>query len=316
MKALVIGAGGFVGGYLINELLSRGYEVCATKLPNENIFLYGGAKGDFKTAELDILQQDKIEALLDDERPDCIFHLAAQSSVAVSWEKPALTADINIKGCINLLEASRAAKQCPRILLIGSSEEYGHAANRSTAVDESVPCDPASIYAVSKLTQNMIGRLYCQAYGMEIVSVRAFNHIGPGQLPQFVTADFCRQAAMICKGLQEPVIRVGNLSAKRDFTDVRDIVRAYAELAVKGKGGETYNVGSGKAVEIREILDRICRLSEKEISVETDKARFRPVDVPYIAADISKLVRDTDWQPEVELDRSLTDILEYFSNNI
>ena len=316
MKALVIGAGGFVGGYLINELLSRGYDVCATKLKNEKIFFYGGARGAVTERELDILDQQAIESLLTKEKPGYIFHLAAQSSVAVSWKKPALTADINIKGCINLLEAVRQTGISARILLIGSSEEYGRAQNRSTPVDESVVCEPANIYAVSKLTQNMIGRLYSEAYGMEIVSVRAFNHIGPGQLPQFVTADFCHQAALICKGKQEPVIRVGNLSAKRDFTDVRDIVRAYSELAVNGKNGETYNVGSGNAVMIKDILDRICRLSAADITVETDPAKFRPVDVPYIAADITKLKRDTNWQPLIELDRSLSDIFDYFMSEI
>lgn len=316
MKALIIGAGGFVGGYLINELVSGGAEVCATKLPHERINIFCGNAPAYGTVDMDILDEAAVREVLRREKPDCIFHLAAQSSVALSWKKPALTADINIKGCIDLLEAVRSEGLSPRIIFIGSSEEYGCAANRPEPVDERVRPEPANIYAVTKLAQNMIGELYFKAYGMDIISVRAFNHIGPGQLPQFVAADFCRQAAEIVCGKREPVIRVGNLGAKRDFTDVRDIVRAYALLAEKGRSGETYNVGSGHAVSIQSLLDRIIRLSGVPIRVEIDKERFRPVDVPFIEADISKLRGDTGWQPHISLDDSLSDIINYFKRGI
>lgn len=312
MKALIIGAGGFVGGYLISELYSRGWGVTATKLPHEQIVIHCGVKPSFRTAELDILDENAVRELLRDCCPDVIFHLAAQSSVALSWKRPALTADINIKGCINLLEAVKETGISPRILFIGSSEEYGYAANRPEPVDEAVIPEPANIYAVTKLAQNMIGKLYFKAYGMDIISVRAFNHIGPGQLPQFVVADFCKQAAEISMGRREPVMRVGNLSAKRDFTDVRDIVRAYAELALKGKSGETYNVGSGHAVSIQYVLDRIIELSDVDIRIETDPEKLRPVDVPFIEADVTKLKRDTGWEISVSLEQSIADIMRYF----
>lgn len=312
MKALVIGAGGFVGGYLINELISREYEVCATKLPGESIKIYGEAAGDFRTEDLDILDENAIVSLLRDTAPDCIFHLAAQSSVALSWKMPALTADINIKGCIDLLEAVRKTVPSARVILIGSGEEYGHAANREEAVDETVLPAPGNIYAVTKYAQNMIGGLYCRSYDMDIISVRAFNHIGPGQLPRFVISDFCKQAADIELGRNEPVIKVGNLAAKRDFTDVRDVVRAYAEIAAKGIKGETYNVGSGKAISISSILDKICSLSSADISIETDSSRFRPNDVPKIEPDITKLKTDTGWAPSIRLEKSLSDILDYW----
>lgn len=313
MKALVIGAGGFVGGYLISELCSRDWEVCATKLPHEKINIYGGNAVSYSTADLDILDENAVAELLADFKPDCIFHLAAQSSVALSWKKPALTADINIKGCIDLLEAVRSTGISPRILFIGSSEEYGYAANRPEPVSETVKPEPANIYAITKLAQNMIGELYCKAYGMDIISVRAFNHIGPGQLPQFAVADFCKQAAEIKAGKREPVIHVGNLAAKRDFTDVRDIVRAYAELAVKGRSGETYNVGSGHAVSIQSVLDKIIELSGMEIQVEVDKERFRPVDVPFVEADVTKLKNDTGWERNIPQEESLRDIIEFFA---
>lgn len=313
MKALVIGAGGFVGGYLISELCSRDWEVCATKLPHEKINIYGGNAVSYSTADLDILDENAVAELLADFKPDCIFHLAAQSSVALSWKKPALTADINIKGCIDLLEAVRSTGISPRILFIGSSEEYGYAANRPEPVSETVKPEPANIYAITKLAQNMIGELYCKAYGMDIISVRAFNHIGAGQLPQFAVADFCKQAAEIKAGKREPVIHVGNLAAKRDFTDVRDIVRAYAELAVKGRSGETYNVGSGHAVSIQSVLDKIIELSGMEIQVEVDKERFRPVDVPFVEADVTKLKNDTGWERNIPQEESLRDIIEFFA---
>ena len=316
MKALIIGAGGFVGGYLISELSSQGTEVCATKLPHERINIFCGSAPAYSTVELDILDEAAVRELLNREKPDCIFHLAAQSSVALSWKKPALTADINIKGCINLLEAVRSGGLSPRIIFIGSSEEYGCAANRPEPVDETVRPEPANIYAVTKLAQNMIGELYFKAYGMDIISVRAFNHIGPGQLPQFAVSDFCKQAAEIVCAKREPVIRVGNLAAKRDFTDVRDIVRAYAFLAEKGRSGETYNVGSGHAISVQQVLDRIIELSGTQIRVEVDKERFRPVDVPFIEADISKLKKDTGWEPHISLDDSLSDIMEYFRGRV
>lgn len=309
MRALIIGAGGFVGGYLIKELSSvRKWQVCATKLPFESI----STDAEFEQTDLDILEEGAISGLIERFVPECIFHLAAQSSVAVSWQKPALTADINIKGSINLLEAVRKTKPDTKIIFIGSGEEYGHAANTGKPVSEDTCPDPGNIYAVTKYTQNMIGTLYSKAYNMNVVSVRAFNHIGPGQTPQFVVSDFCKQAAEIEAGLREPVIYVGNLSAKRDFTDVRDIVRAYAELALHGKSGETYNVGSGKAVSIQSVLDRICEISDADIKIKVDPAKLRPVDVPIIEADISKLVRDTGWKPETDIRSSVMDILEYF----
>lgn len=313
MKALIIGAGGFVGGYLISELYSREWEICATKLPYEMIKIYSGSTASYETVDLDILNEEAISNVVNDFRPDYIFHLAAQSSVAVSWEKPTLTIDINIKGSINILEAVRKSGLPVRIVMIGSGEEYGHSANRNTPVDESIVPDPGNIYAVTKYTQNMIGKIYFSAYEMDIISVRAFNHIGPGQQPQFVVADFCKQVVDIVAGRKEAVIRVGNLSARRDFTDVRDIVRAYAEIALKGKSGETYNVGSGNAISIQSILDKIIELSKANIKVEIDKTKFRPADVPKIEADITKLTKDTGWKPVIPLEKTLKDILNSYT---
>lgn len=309
MNALIMGAGGFVGGYLIKELaVNRNWNVFATKLPDETIDV------DCKCGiyDLDILNEQDISDLISSISPDFIFHLAAQSSVALSWKNPALTVDINIKGCVNLLEAVRKSKSNPRIILVGSSEEYGYASGKQTPITEDVTPEPGNIYAVTKYTQELIGKVYAKAYDMDIISVRAFNHIGPGQSPQFVVSDFCKQIAEIEKGIKDPIIYVGNLSAQRDFTDVRDIMSAYADIALKGKSNETYNVGSGKAISINSILEIVLSLSSNDIRIEVDKDKFRPVDIPRIAADISKLERDTEWKAKYNITDTIKSMLDYW----
>lgn len=312
MKALIIGAAGFVGNYLIDHLQEEcKWSVSVTKMEQESI-----GKKDIDIYNLNILNKDEITELLSKIKPDHIFHLAAQSSVALSWKNPELTIDVNVKGSINVLDAVRQSNYNPRILLIGSGEEYGHIKPEETPVREENITRPGNIYAATKVAQNMIGKIYADAYAMDIVMVRAFNHIGPNQVPIFVVADFCKQVAEIEKGLREPVIKVGNLSAKRDFTDVRDVVKAYSLLAEKGLRGETYNVGSGKAIAIEEILQMILGMSEKEIKVEVDNNKLRPVDIAIIEANIAKLQEATGWKKEIELEKTIYDTLEYWRNNL
>ncbi|MGN0326798.1 MAG: GDP-mannose 4,6-dehydratase [Lachnospiraceae bacterium] len=307
-KALVIGAAGFVGSYLIHHLHEECHmEVAATKLPREQL-----GELPAEVYDLDILNKNDIVELLFEVRPDYIFHLAAQSSVSVAWNNPQLTIDVNIKGGVNVLDAVRELYYKPRILMIGSGEEYGHIRPGETPIPEDNRLNPGNIYAATKACQNMIGSIYSKAYDMEIVLVRAFNHIGPGQSSIFVVSDFCRQVAEIERGLREPVMYVGNLSAERDFTDVRDVVRAYVLLAQHGVKGETYNVGRGKAVEIREILDMIISMSKCDIKVEIDPAKIRPVDVPIIEADITKLQQATGWQPDIPLEQTIEEVLNYW----
>lgn len=308
MKALIIGAAGFVGGYLIDRLQEcGGYSVTVTKMAHEAI-----QKTDTTVYDLNILEPISVLNLLKNIRPDYIFHLAAQSSVAVSWKNPQLTVDVNIKGTLVLLEAIRQLDYKPRVLLIGSGEEYGRVTAMDIPISETVLLQPGNIYAATKACQNMLGSIYSNAYGMDIMSVRAFNHIGPNQAPLFVVADFCKQVADIEKGFQKPVISVGNLSAKRDFTDVRDVVRAYVRLMESGKAGETYNVGSGHAVAIEEILNMILRMSAEQIEIEVDTKKFRPVDIPIIEADIRKLQECTGWKPEIKLQETLQQTLDYW----
>ena len=311
-RALIIGAAGFVGSYLIDHIQKHCvWSIVVTKMPQETMACPG-----VDICDLDILAPEAIERLLEEQRPDYIFHLAAQSSVAVSWKNPGLTVDVNVKGSLNVLDAVRKLDYKPRVLLIGSGEEYGHVRENEVAVREDNVLRPGNIYAATKACQNMVGAIYAQAYGMDVMMVRAFNHVGPNQSPIFVVADFCKQTAEIEAGLKEPVIKVGNLSARRDFSDVRDVVRAYVELMEKGKAGETYNVGSGNAVEIRKILDMILSRSKKEIRVEVEPSRMRPVDVPVIEADISKLKACTGWEQKITLEETIQDTLEYWRQKL
>ena len=313
MKALIIGAAGFVGSYLIQHLTNTyNWEIHATKLEHESL-----VSDSAVVHNLDIMNLAEIDTLLKDVKPDYIFHLAAQSSVALSWKNPSLTVDINIKGTLNLLDGIRSIEGYhPNVLLIGSGEEYGYIVPDETPVHEDVPARPGNIYAATKACQNMLGSIYSRAYKMNLIMVRAFNHIGPNQAPLFVASDFCKQVAEIETGLKEPVLHVGNLSALRDFTDVRDVVRAYGLLIQHGKPGETYNIGSGHAIPIQSLLDMILSLSTTPIKVELDPARLRPSDIPVIEADIHKLQDTITWQPEIKLEQTLLETLNYWRNNL
>ena len=311
-KALIIGGAGFVGSYLAKELMeNHSMAVHVTKLPHEELEIDGA-----QIYNLNILDRDEIVGLLYNIRPDFIIHLAAQSSVSVAWKNPSLTVDVHIKGTINVMDATRELFYKPNILMIGSGEEYGHIREEEVPIKEDNYLRPGNIYAATKACQNMLSNIYAQAYNMHIMMVRAFNHIGPCQSPIFVVSDFCKQIAEIEKGKKEPVMYVGNLAAKRDFTDVRDVVRAYALLVQKGKSGETYNVGSGHAYAICEILDMIISLSTADIKIEIDANKIRPVDVPIIEADITKLNQATDWRPMIPIKQTIQDTLDYWRTRV
>lgn len=312
MKALVIGGGGFVGSYLVNHLADDlGFKVAVTKTTRENLELPNA-----EVYNCDILDKAQISDVLEKVKPDYIFHLAAQSSVALSWKNPSLTIDVNVKGAVNVLDAIRDMDGNPRTLLIGSGEEYGHIHDGECPIRETNPLRPGNIYAATKSCQNMFGSIYADAYDMDIMMVRAFNHIGPNQAPMFVVADFCKQVAEVEKGLKEPVIYVGNLSAKRDFTDVRDVVKAYGLIAKCGKRGETYNVGTGHAIAIQDILNKIVAMSDCKIEVKVDPEKLRPVDVPIIEPDIVKIRETTGWTPKISLDQTLKETLDYWRSEL
>lgn len=306
MRALVVGGAGFVGRYLTGALAARGFETHATTLSDVRLPPQEGVAEHV----LDITEPQEVRRLLRDLRPDRIFHLAAQSSVRLSWEQPRLTAEVNALGAVNLFEAVK--EECPsaRVLVVGSGEEYGNA-DYSVPVRESVPAAPRNVYALTKLFQEQLAGLYAEAYGLSFVATRSFNHFGPYQSTQFVVADFCSQAAAIEKNLREPVIRVGNLAAYRDFTDVRDVVEAYLLLAEKGERGEVYNVGSGKCLSIGEILGIVLSLCARKIEVRVDESKFRPIDVPRICADVTK-IKALGWEPKIPVRQTVSDTLDHF----
>ncbi len=310
MKAMVIGAAGFVGNYLIDAIHKDLFcDVWATKLPNHHF-----VRSDVEIVDLNVLDAGKMSNIIHQVKPDYVFYLAAQSSIARSWQNPTKTVEINVRGGLNLLDALRKMDPPPRVLIIGSGEEYGLVSPNDVPIREDVPLNPQNIYAATKACQNMIATVYQQAYSLPIMLIRAFNHIGPGQADTFVVSDFCHQIAKIESGIQEPVIKVGNLSARRDFTDVRDVVRAYTVLAQFGSPGETYNVGHGHAISIQNVLDTVIEQSEVPINVFVDKKKLRPIDAPIIEPDISKLYSATGWKPEIPLQDSIKEMLEYWRN--
>lgn len=312
MKSLITGIDGFVGPYLAQLLKGKGYVVVGTALDKNTVtdtqnldFLYS----------LDITDYVKIEEILTKHKPDFIFHLAAQSSAKLSWNEPSLTININTIGTINLLNAIKNNSNKSKVLLIGSSEEYGDIGKTHGAIDELYRLNPQNPYAVSKISQTFLGEIYAKAYNLDIFMTRAFNHFGPKQESSFVIADFCKKIAYIEKSSSNS-ISVGNLSAYRDFTDVRDIVQAYYDVITLGIAGEIYNVGSGHAISIQNILDILLSFSKKKINVEIDKSKLRPLDVPFIECNNYKLKKQTGWEPKRSLENSLLETLNYWRNEI
>lgn len=296
-----------MGGHLINYLEEKKINFAVTKLNNENI-----KDAKCKVYDLDLLDETAITDLLNDTKPKSIINLAAQSSVGLSWKKMNLTVDINIKGTLNIINSVKEICPKTRILMIGSSEEYGYLDAGISKVSEECKIRPGNPYAVTKATQTMFANMFYKAFDMDIITMRAFNHIGPGQKTGFVVPDFSVQIAEIEKGLKEPIIKVGNLSALRDFSDVRDIVRGYIEVLKYGKSGSVYNIGSGKAVSIQVLLDSLLSMAKCPIQVVNDPERMRPSDMKIVEADISRLQSDTGYAPMIDLKQTLSDTLNYF----
>jgi GDP-4-dehydro-6-deoxy-D-mannose reductase len=263
--------------------------------------------------ESDLRDLSSVRALLEATNPTHVIHLAAQSFVQASWRSPAETLSTNILAQVNLLEGLRGLKMSPRFLVVGSSEEYGLVEEDELPIKETNPLRPLSPYAVSKVGQDLMGYQYWKSYGLPIVRSRAFNHEGPRRGDVFVTSNFARQVAEIEAGLRDPVVYVGDLAPRRDYSDVRDIVRGYWALVERGEPGEVYNLCSGRAWTIRQVLDLLLEQARvKSIRVETDPARLRPSDVPVLEGDPSKIEKATGWKVEIPFERTLKDLLAYW----
>ena len=249
-------------------------------------------------------------------QPDVTLHLAAWSDVGGSWQQPWATYELNIQCQLHLLEAlCRRMPDC-RTLVVSSNEVYGRVQPADLPIDEQVPFRPHTPYGVSKLTQDMMGQQYWFSHQLPVIRVRSFNHIGPGQSDDFAASAFARQIAEIEASLREPVVRVGNLDAKRDFTDVRDVVRAYWLTLSLGEPGQVYNVGSGQSRSVRWLLETLIGLTPTAIEVETDPTRLRPSDIPISVCDNSLLVSTTGWQPHYDLRATLVDVLSYWRGQV
>lgn len=306
MHILITGVGGFVGGHLLQQIQAAtpDADLHGTALPGAS-----GTPG-VTSHEIDLKDERAVHDLLAAVRPDHIYHLAAQASPRRSFNIPWETLENNIRSQLNLFLACLSLNIKPRILVISSAEIYGAVRPEQQPLNEETPLRPNNPYAVSKVAQDVLGLQYHLSHRLPIVRVRPFNHFGPGQSEGFVAPDFAMQIARIEAGLQEPVILVGNLSAERDFTDVRDVVRAYRLLMERGIPGEVYNVASGRATSIQKLLETLLKHSSAAIQVQTDPARMMPVDTPVIRGDATRLHEATGWQPTISFENSLRDLLD------
>jgi GDP-4-dehydro-6-deoxy-D-mannose reductase len=311
MKVLVTGVGGFVGGHVVDFL--------AAHCPAAEVFgIVRHAGSDALRARgvtlltADLEDGPATDAVIDQVRPDRVLHLAGQSSVHRSWENPAATLRANVHGLLSVLEALRRRSLTPRVLVVGSAEEYGAVQAERLPVVERTRLQPASPYAVSKVAQAYLARQYFLSHGIPVVCTRTFHHTGPGRGEVFAESSFARQIAEIEAGRQPPVISVGNLDAVRDFTDVRDVVRAYWLLLEKGRAGETYNVCSGRGIAIGDVLQELLDVSGVQIEVRRDPERMRPSDIPAIIGNPKKLRDATGWTPDIPLRQTLGDLLAHW----
>ena len=314
MRVLITGAAGFVGHHLARHLLAAGADdVWALARPGSATT---GFDPRLRLLEADLMERGQVTSALREARPEAIYHLAAQSSPTRSFEGPLPTLLNNVIGQVNLLEAVAGDGLDPRILVVGSADEYGLTRPDELPIVETKELRPINPYAVSKVTQDMLAHQYCATREMKIVRVRPFNHTGPGQTDVFVIPRFARLIAEIEAGLREPIMKVGNLQGQRDFTDVRDVVRGYHLLLTRGQPGEVYNLGSERPRSIQSMLDGLVEHSTARPRVETDPSLIRPLEVPVHYGDCSKLRAATGWRPEIPFEQTLADVLAYWRQRI
>ncbi|MBK7215870.1 MAG: GDP-mannose 4,6-dehydratase [Candidatus Promineofilum sp.] len=308
MRVFITGATGFAGSHLVERLLADGHEVLALVHAATS---HQGLPDHPRLRPVagDLLDPAALAAAVQDARPDLIFHLAGQAYPARSWDTPAQTLAINTGGTANILQAA-AAYGRPRVVVVTSAEIYGELRPDELPLTETSPARPRHPYGVSKLAAGELARVYWARYGLPVVEARPFNHIGPRQAPGFVVPDFAAQLAAIRLGQQPPVMRVGNLSAQRDFTDVRDVAAAYLRLAEAGRPGEAYLICSGRPVSVQHLLDTLIELAGVAVDVQTDAARLNPSDTPCLYGSNAKIAADTGWRPSISLRQSLADALE------
>ena len=317
MKVLITGITGMAGSHLADYLINQpGVEIVGTlrwRSKTENI---EHLRDRVNFIECELKDPFSVKSLITQSKPDVIFHLAAQSFVPTSWNSPQDTLVNNILSEVNIFEAVRQTDIDPVIQIACSSEEYGLVYPNEVPITENNPIRPLSPYAVSKVSQEYLAYQYHKSYGLKTIVTRTFNHTGPRRGQVFVTSNFARQVVEIEKGLKDPVLEVGNLSAKRDFTDVRDTVRGYWLAVTNGVPGEVYQICSGKAYSIQEVIDILISLTKVKIEVRQDPARMRPSDVPILLGSYEKFREQTGWKPEIPFEQTLRDLLDYWRERI
>jgi GDP-4-dehydro-6-deoxy-D-mannose reductase len=316
-RVLITGIAGFGGTHLAEYLRAGGREVIGLDHPAvlKAVGRTTVPAAEILDCDLTRLSPGDLESFVGRSPLEAVYHLAAIASVHLSWGSVQTTVDVNAVGTINLIESLQHLGR-PPLLLVGSADQYGAVPPGKQPLREGFPCAPRSPYALSKLWQEELGRYYVRLGDWPIFLTRTFNHTGPGQSPNFVCSDFARQIALIEAGRREPVMRVGNLRAARDFLDVRDVVRAYCLLLEKGRPGTPYNVSSGKSWKISTLLGMLLDLSKVKIRVQQDPSRQRPADIPLLLGHPGRLRRVTGWRPVLQLDQTLADLLEYWREHL
>ena len=316
MKAFITGINGFVGTYLLQFLLKKGWAVEGTIFGEINLDTVRQLIGKDKAYFCDIRKKTSLEKALKKAEPDVIFHLAAQSYVPLSWKNPELTFDVNVSGSIHLFDL--IVRYFPEALLIAIStgDLYDISAISKKCTDEDTPIYPKNPYALSKLTVDLLAKQYHISSGLRVIRLRPFNHIGPGQSERFVASSFAKQIAEIEKKKRSPIIKVGNLDVKRDFTDVRDVVRAYWLATKKCEIGQCYNVCSQKAYSIRYILHYLLKQTKMKIAIQKDESKYRPAEIKIICGKNLRFRKVTGWRPEITIEKTLLDMLQYWRKKV
>ena len=297
MRALITGGGGFVGHHLGELLRAAGDQVVSVDL------------------EVDVADPGAIRAAVAEARPEAIYHLAALTHVGESWDFPAEVLRVNVLGTASVLAAARAEPEPPVVLVVSSAEVYGSVAPDELPIDETMPLRPLSPYAASKAAAEQLALQAWRGYGQPVIVVRPFNHIGPGQAPTFAVSALAKRIVEAQRS-GSSTVAAGTLTARRDFTDVRDVVRAYRSLVVEGTTGEIYNVCSGHDIAVSEVAYRLCALAGADVELVDDPTLVRSVDLPVLRGDYGRLAADTGWKPEIPFDDTLADVLEFWRGQV
>ncbi len=318
-KILITGITGFAGSFLAEYLVDKAPEdvIIGTYLSDRSLENIEQIKNNLHLVKVDLTDFSAVSSLIETNRPDIIYHLAAISTVSDSYRNPSLVISNNASAQINLFESLRRQNLSnTKVIVISSANVYGQVKKEDLPINENTPLNPDNPYAVSKITQDFIALQYFLAYKMPIIRLRPFNHLGPRLNTEISLSYFAQQIAKIENKQIEPVLAVGNITTKRDFTDVHDMVRGYVLAAEYGVPGEVYNIGSGQSYEIGSLLDKLLKMSQSRIEIKADPTKMRPSDIPELVCDATKFKDLTGWETEIDIDTTLKELLEYWRKSI